>query len=358
VRDLLFAMQGIDSTLFKYDRGAHVYAVQAPVDMHEWDALARHALQCAAMYRRAEAAVAGLEAAPTIGRGQTVRTLAQALRAVLSDHYDVIAALADQQAHLTVARLNVWAEEPYFRLQAVWRMAGVCRGGQVAGGALLSALHRHSLQGDAEAKRMCTEILAKVTEPFFAMLKAWVFEGELRDPYGEFCISDAGAGAGAGADWDGRFQYDETQTPCFMDVTAARKAMLIGKTVHFLRACCADNTAVLTDTARRAAEPCMNFNVGPYSRANTRLACCTWCAAVSADFTYAGRAGLGRALAGMQAVSSRALVDVLQGRFLLDDHLAALRAYLLLAHGAFARRLMHELWYVVSRRAWWAMAPR
>jgi hypothetical protein len=62
-----------------------------------------------------------------------------------------------------------------------------------------------------------------------------------------------------------------------MDVAAARKAMLIGKTVHFLRACCADNTTVLTDAARRAAEPCM-LGPGPTQmEAAPRLAYCTWC---------------------------------------------------------------------------------
>jgi gamma-tubulin complex component 3 len=201
------------------------------------------------MYKRVENAVSRLEAMKN--SGQTVRTLAQALRSELAEHYHVIAGLNDQQGQLSVWRLNVWVDEPYFRLLGLARMADACLQAGVQGGALLSILHKQCKTGSTMDRQLCSDILVKISEPFFAMLKAWVFDGELRDPFNEFFIeeSDMDQQSPETSVWEGmwlygllslaarrgcadgvqlalntgRFQLDETKTPVFIHADTARK---------------------------------------------------------------------------------------------------------------------------------------
>ena len=42
--------------------------------------------------------------------------------------------------------------------------------------------------GDAQVQQKATRILSSVVRPLLAMIRAWMSEGELQDPFGEFFV--------------------------------------------------------------------------------------------------------------------------------------------------------------------------
>jgi gamma-tubulin complex component 3 len=139
------------------------------------------------------------------------QALCEALRDQLRDYYRVLALLMAKVAELpraavrgegngaeaagapplTLRRLWCWLQEPLERMRLLVSMCEVCL--PLRGGALASAVYGFSRNGDAKAREACTSILRSVVAPLFSMIRVWMTEGELRDPFGEFFVcADSG----------------------------------------------------------------------------------------------------------------------------------------------------------------------
>jgi len=92
----------------------------------------------------------------------------------------------DDVCGLTFMRLLVWTKEPKARMRLLAAIVEACQG--LRGGALASAIHTFVQQGNATLRAVVLKILVQVCRPLYEMLMLWTFEGELRDPYGEFFI--------------------------------------------------------------------------------------------------------------------------------------------------------------------------
>merc|ERR1719183_205506 len=62
-------------------------------------------------------------------------------------------------------------------------------------------------------------------------------EGELRDPFGEFFVC-ADASVPIEDLWTRMYSLEVEMVPCFMPMELARKVLLTGKSVNFIRLCC------------------------------------------------------------------------------------------------------------------------
>merc|ERR1719159_2052002 len=69
------------------------------------------------------------------------------------------------------------------------------------------------------------------------MVRAWMTEGELRDPFGEFFVC-ADASVPIEELWTRTYSLEVEMVPCFMPMELARKVLLTGKSVNFIRLCC------------------------------------------------------------------------------------------------------------------------
>jgi len=58
------------------------------------------------------------------------------------------------------------------------------------GGAVCSALHSYVLNGSPSTRAFVGGILKEVCSPMITMIKQWMIEGELNDPYREFFVED------------------------------------------------------------------------------------------------------------------------------------------------------------------------
>lgn len=108
----------------------------------------------------------------------------------------------DEAKGLTFMRLLVWTKEPKSRMRLLAALVEACQG--LRGGALASAIHSFVLQGNAALKAVVLKILVQVCRPLYEMLMLWTFEGELRDPYGEFFIG-VNLAVDAGSLWSDKY---------------------------------------------------------------------------------------------------------------------------------------------------------
>lgn len=180
--------------------------------------------------------------------GLVEQSLHAALQAGLADYFRLVAVLEgyldddvdndisntttaaatnDHGAHkLTLRRLLIWTEDERLKLglmdlfvsqaqstSSLHRVA--CGEGNahrpstddVTGGALLTFVHAYTAHGDPLIHSFASRILRAISAPFFATLSAWIYDGELRDPFDEFFVqlnpalvsSSKGGGASASA---------------------------------------------------------------------------------------------------------------------------------------------------------------
>jgi gamma-tubulin complex component 3 len=61
------------------------------------------------------------------------------------------------------------------------------------GGSLCSTINSYVLNGAPGTKEFISKLLREVSAPLLTMIKTWMIEGELNDPYQEFFVDmDAG----------------------------------------------------------------------------------------------------------------------------------------------------------------------
>jgi gamma-tubulin complex component 3 len=93
------------------------------------------------------------------------------------------------------------------------------------------------------------------------MLKTWIYEGQLRDPFQEFFVREtpvtevrsryAGYGtytsttAPKSSAWEGKYSLEDSLVPGFIGEQVARKVFLIGKSLNFIRGDCGEEGYVI-----------------------------------------------------------------------------------------------------------------
>lgn len=56
------------------------------------------------------------------------------------------------------------------------------------GGAICSAINSYVLNGSPSTRIFISRILKEVCAPILTMIKQWMIEGEIADPFGEFFV--------------------------------------------------------------------------------------------------------------------------------------------------------------------------
>ena len=197
------------------------------------------------------------------------------------------------------------------------------------GGELVTLIHSFSLSnGDPYVGAFAERLLSHVTRPFYDMLRQWIYDGELADPFGEFFVyeqseeeineaalasSNEGKG-GATSVWEDKYKLKEKMIPTIITEEFANKVFLIGKTLNFIRYGCGD--AAWVDTYSKEA---------------------------SKELHYGDTANLEKSIGDAYKTTMARLIDLMANKFKLFEHLQALKKYLLLGAGDFIALLMESL---------------
>ena len=147
----------------------------------------------------------------------------------------------DESRGLTLGRLLVWTTEPKARMKLLAALVEACQG--LRGGALASVIHSFMLQGNATLKAVVLKILVQVCRPLYEMLLLWTFEGELRDPYGEFFIG-VNLSVDTGSLWNDKYYERSAMVPKFFTQELGHQVATTGKSICFLREICLDKSPI------------------------------------------------------------------------------------------------------------------
>lgn len=226
------------------------------------------------------------------------------------------------KAGVTLKRCVVWTREATMGLRLMSIIVDESRNKK--GGQLISLIHSYSAShGDPFVYTFAERLLANVTKPFYAMLQNWIYNGELEDPFHEFFVEenqeldtmdlDPRRG-GATSVWEDKYRLKESMIPSIVTPDFARKIFLIGKSLNFISYGCGDSTWVESHSKDSSQE-----------------------------LKYGDTATLEASIDSAYKRTMARLIFLMDSKFKLLEHLAALKKYLLLGQGDFIALLMESL---------------
>ncbi|CAG7985995.1 unnamed protein product [Penicillium salamii] len=248
-----------------------------------------------------------------------VATLEAEIRQALAAIGDGTEPQGMRKGGVTLKRCVVWTRDATMALRLmslIVEEAHSKRGGQ-----LISLIHGFSTShGDPFVCAFAEKLLAHVTRPFYDMLRLWIYDGELSDPYKEFFVADpefrpkSDPRRIATSVWEDKYRLDDGMVPSIITQEFAKKIFLIGKSLNFIRYGCSDSAWVEA-----------------YSKK------------ASKELRYGDTATLETSIDEAYKTTMARLITLMNGKFNLFDHLKALKSYLLLGQGDFIALLMESL---------------
>ncbi|RPB24552.1 hypothetical protein L211DRAFT_823996 [Terfezia boudieri ATCC MYA-4762] len=222
---------------------------------------------------------------------------------------------------VTLKRCVVWTREATMGLRLLSTIVEQAK--DKKGGQLISTIHRFSTShGDPFVYHFAERLLSHVTRPFYDMLRRWIYDGELSDPYREFFVSERDPSEvdhsegrkGASSVWQDKYKLDDGMIPSIVDTSFANKVFLIGKSLNFIRYGCRDSDWV-NDYSRDASK----------------------------ELRYGDTATLESSIDEAYKTTMARLIKLMSEKFHLFEHLTALKRYLFLGQGDFVALLMEGL---------------
>lgn len=177
-----------------------------------------------------------------------------------------------------------------------------------------------SSHGDPFVCSFAEKLLSHVTRPFYDMLRLWIYDGELSDPYKEFFVTEPEFRPStdprriATSVWEDKYKLDDEMVPSIITQEFAKKVFLIGKSLNFIRYGCGDSAWVEA-----------------YSKE------------ASKELRYGDTASLENSIDEAYKTTMARLIHLMDTKFKLFEHLRALKKYLLLGQGDFIALLMESL---------------
>ena len=178
--------------------------------------------------------------------------------------------------------------------------------------------------GDPFVSTFAERMLVHLTKPFYNMLRQWIYDGELSDPYNEFFVIEQDPDNDtrdlearrmpASSVWETKYKLDKDLIPSIITDDFAKKIFLIGKSLNFIRYGCGDSSWVEA-----------------YSKTTSR------------ELKYGDTSTLESSISSAYKSTMARLIDLMDTKFQLFTHLNALKKYLLLGQGDFIALLMESL---------------
>ncbi|KAE9026642.1 Gamma-tubulin complex component 3 [Phytophthora fragariae] len=339
LRDVLYALQAVESRYLYFDDAADRFqitrSVGVPTPMRE---LIHMLCDLGWLYRKISEYIK--QHREELAFGLVGQSFCHVLNTVLTDYFRLIAVLASQidedaetrQPHerplssLTLRTLTVWIQDPLDKMRLMARLIDSVEG--LRGGALASGIHSHVLHGDPDVSQSVQTVMKRIAAPIIRMIKRWVFEGELEDVHGEFFVV-ADSTVSDDQFWAKKYTLNRKMLPAFISIELARKILVIGKSINFIRQCCGNADWVM-DAAQEGTVIGMDTEDE------------------GANFAELKR--LEKMIENVSNSTNEYLIRTLMEKYRLLDHCQALKRYLLLGQGDFIQYLMDLLGPELSKR--------
>ncbi|KAL5333866.1 Spc98 family-domain-containing protein [Aspergillus crustosus] len=325
LRDLPFNLQGLSSSDLQFLSASTLKLPPAlPIPLVSLlNTLAEPCL----LYRGLSAFVEGS------GEGLISQSLRAALSNELRSYLGLVATLEGEirralaapnedngrKSRVTLKRCVVWTRDATMALRLMSLIVEEAQ--SIKGGQLISLIHGFSTShGDPFVCNFAEKLLSHVTRPFYDMLRLWIYDGELSDPYKEFFVVEPEIRSStdprriATSVWEDKYKLEDDMVPSIITQEFAKKVFLIGKSLNFIRYGCGDSGWVEA-----------------YSKE------------ASKELRYGDTASLETSIDEAYKTTMARLIYLMDDKFKLFDHLHALKKYLLLGQGDFIALLMESL---------------
>ena len=188
------------------------------------------------------------------------------------------------------------------------------------GGPLSTALYNHLYNGNPVRRSLAESFLKAACRPLQNMLSHWLLEGEIKDPHNEFFVEEIRE-VSSDRLWHHKYRVVNARLPIFIPKPMARKILVSGKSINFLREVCEDRTPIKgREELKTAFENNTEELFGPVADSKLHE---------MIDQVYLS--------------TSKKVLDIALGQYRLLEHLQAMRKYLLLGQGDFINLLMENL---------------
>ncbi|KAK3678999.1 Microtubule-nucleating Tub4p (gamma-tubulin) complex component [Recurvomyces mirabilis] len=325
LRDLPFTLQGLSSTNLSFsDTSSLKLPTTLPVPLI---ALLHTLAEPSLLYRSlsdfvesSDGGLVGQSLRSAIGQELRsylglVATLEGQIRRALAQLDDGLPQGGLGKAGVTLKRCVVWTREATLGLRLMSIIVESAKGKK--GGELISLIHNLATShGDMFVYTFAERLIGNITRPFYNMLRAWIYDGELEDPHTEFFVSENAdfEDSGATSVWDNKYLLKEEMIPSIVTPDFAQRVYLIGKSLNFIRYGCHDGAWVES-----------------YSKDTSR------------ELKYGDTANLSQSIDEAYKTVMAQLIWLMETKFALAEHLSALKKYLLLGQGDFIALLMESL---------------
>ncbi|KAH9892298.1 spindle pole body component alp6 [Xylariomycetidae sp. FL2044] len=337
LRDLPYTLQGLSSTTLPFGKG---YTLNLPSTLPPPLICLLHDLaEPSLLFRTLEDFV------KTPAQGLVGQSLRAAINNELRSYLTLVATLEGQirralatiddkaprsgigKAGVTLKRCVVWTREATMGLRLMSLIAEESK--KKKGGQLITLVHSFSSShGDPIVGAFAERLLQPVTRPWYDILRHWIYDGELSDPYLEFFIqkkSDDKMSRDKSDPvnvWEEKFVLIENMIPSIKTQEFCDKVFLIGKSLNFIRHSCGDSQWVES-----------------YSKENSK------------ELRYGDTATLESSIDEAYNTTMRRLIHLMTDKFHLFDHLQGLKDYMLLGRGDFTALLLESLAPYLDRPA-------
>ncbi|KAK8040660.1 spindle pole body component alp6 [Apiospora marii] len=248
-----------------------------------------------------------------------VATLEGQIRTALASIDDNAPRNGIGKAGVTLKRCVVWTREATMGLRLMSVIAEESK--RKRGGQLISLIHAFSSShGDPIVGAFAERLLTPVTRPFYDILRHWVYDGELSDPYREFFVYENTEEempknkAGTSNVWEDKYRSVKEMIPSIITEEFAMKIFLIGKSLNFIHHSCGDAAWVES-----------------YSKESSK------------ELRYGDTATLETWIDDAYKTTMRRLLHLMTSKFHVFEHIGALKSYILLGQGDFIALLMESL---------------
>ncbi|KAI1408431.1 spindle pole body component alp6 [Hypoxylon sp. FL1857] len=329
LRDLPYTLQGLSSTTLPFGKD---YSLKLPSTLPPPIIGLLHTLaEPSLLYRTLEDFV------KTPVKGLIGQSLRAAISNELRSYLTLVATLEGQirralatidenaprsgigKAGVTLKRCVVWTREATMGLRLMSLIAEESKSKK--GGQIISLIHSFSSShGDPIVGAFAERLLMPVTRPFYEILRHWIYDGELSDPYLEFFVREQSpesmpkGKSGAVNVWDDKYILAPEMTPSIITQEFSEKVFLIGKSLNFIHHSCGDAQWVES-----------------YSKESSK------------ELRYGDTATLETWIDEAYKTTMRRLLHLMTDKFHLFQHLQALKDYILLGQGDFIALLMESL---------------
>ncbi|KAF4654789.1 Gamma-tubulin complex component 3 [Perkinsus chesapeaki] len=351
VRDLVFVLQGIDGSIFRFNSKTGRYMFGGVTNGHDIQLSTRHASACQAIcrvggiYRRLLERVNRLldEDSCEGNQSRTAAAFASQIRDRLMEYYRLTVTLESRIGgpgmSWTLQHLQAWAFQPGKQLRELEKLTEVCLS-EKNGGAMVSSIiavrDSHAdlaarwpvVQngGGCRLRSVLDEVIEYSLQPLVDMTHLWLSEGRIaKNGEVDFFIEESelhACSTSCSDIWSRTFTIDFDKVPSLITDEIALKVFVTGKSINFVRQCCSEG-----DWLGDHDQP--SYNSG--GAATTE--------------------NLGKMVQEAYRRETSLVFNLMINKYRLQDHLLAVKKYLLLSQGDFVGHLMDLLMEHLSMKA-------